>query len=72
MLKGLTPVHQALFAADDAWQEELVKQFGRNAGDVRYTKAGNGAPGTKLRALYDAYTAARTAWYVELDARRAA
>lgn len=44
---------------DDAWSAELHAQFGRDAGDARYTPKGKGAPGSKLRKLHDAQDAAR-------------
>lgn len=48
--------------ADDAWQAELEKTFGRHAGDARYTPRGHGQPGTPLAAAWDAYRTARSAW----------
>lgn len=50
--------------AERAWSAELSAQFGRHAGDVRYTPAGRGADGTHLRRLHDARDAARIAWEV--------
>jgi hypothetical protein len=40
--------------ADDAWQAELVRQFGKKAGDIRYTEEGKGVEGSELRRLYEA------------------
>lgn len=61
-----SPEHQAagqIFAtADDAWVAELHRQFGKRSGDVRYTPAGRGEPGSALNALYTARAVAQTAW----------
>jgi len=57
----LNTSHAAYYAAldaDNAWQRELVKQFGARAGDVRYTETGQGAEGSTLRKLHDAKLAA--------------
>lgn len=40
-------------AADRAWHTELVAQFGREACNARYTAAGKGSAGSRLRALHD-------------------
>lgn len=60
--------HYAFQDADDAWSRELQRLFGKRAGDVRYTDAGKGAPGSVLRSLHDAREALRMAW--EADKRR--
>jgi len=52
----------AFQAADDAWQVELERLFGRNAGDLRYTSHGRGEKGSDLRSLFDARSAAHNAW----------
>jgi len=57
----LTRYH-AFAAADAAWSQELQRQFGSQAGDIRYTKAGKGEPGTHLRTLHDAFVATGDAW----------
>jgi hypothetical protein len=44
-------------AADAAWQAELDRLF-PDIANARYRDFGKGAPGTKLRELYDAKTAA--------------
>ena len=54
--------YKAFSAADDAWSAELHRLFGKQAGDVRYTKAGKGEPETELRRLHDAFVAAGDAW----------
>ncbi len=41
-------------AADDAWSAELVARFGKDAGDARYQRRGEGEPGSPLRMAYDA------------------
>ena len=49
-------------AADHEWSAELKRLFGRNAGDVRYTKQGEGEPGTTLNACYLRFRRANDAW----------
>jgi hypothetical protein len=58
--------YHAFAAADAAWSAMLGKLFGRNAGDVRYTKAGKGEPGTELRALSDEFDRTREEWEASL------
>lgn len=58
------PAYTAFSKADDAWQMELVATFGKEAGDARFEPRGEGQPGTKLRAAYEARDAARKAWEV--------
>lgn len=53
---------QAFVAADKAWSAELRKAFGKNAGDIRYTKQGEGSPGTPLNDAYLAFKKAGDAW----------
>lgn len=50
------------YAADDAYTDELVRLFGKRAGEVRYTSEGKGKPGSTLRRLSDAKLAADRAW----------
>jgi hypothetical protein len=57
-----TEKHRAALAADDVWSIELQKVFGRHAGDARYTKAGQGRPGSTLNEAYRAWALARDAW----------
>jgi hypothetical protein len=56
--------------ADDAWQAELEKTFGKDAGTQRYYDAGKGTPGTALRAAYERYAAAMAAWQPLFDKAR--
>jgi hypothetical protein len=57
--------------ADDAWQLELRRQFRWNAGDVRYTKEGEGAEGSLLNELYCAFRVSTDAWLKAVsDARK--
>jgi hypothetical protein len=50
-------------AADKAWMAEVAAVFGeREAGLARFQDRANGEPGTRLRALYDAYVKARDAY----------
>lgn len=46
-------------AANDAWQAELVRVYGRTAGDARYGRAGKATP--KLAQLHEAYRQASAA-----------
>lgn len=54
---------EAFQHADDIWQIALEFEFGVAASDMRYTEAGRGKPGTKLREAYDARAAASQAWH---------
>ena len=60
-----TEKHRYALETDQAWQAELVKVFGKRAGDMRYVKAGRGELGSALRAAYEARTAAQEAWHAE-------
>lgn len=61
-------LYRKALAADDAWSAELRRLFGKRAGDVRYTAAGKGEPGSTLRHLHDEFRRANEAW---MDAMRA-
>ena len=63
MPKLNTAIHKLALATDDAWSKELVKLFGKNAGDVRYREEGKGVEGSLLRRLYDARKEAQQNWY---------
>jgi hypothetical protein len=41
-------------AADRKWSTELYRLFGKDACNARYTKAGKGKAGSRLRELHDA------------------
>jgi hypothetical protein len=58
-----TEIHRKALATDKAWSVQLTKLFGKNAGDVRYTKEGQGAECSLLRKLYDARKEAQQNWY---------
>lgn len=48
--------------ADEKWMIAVKASFPRQwPGDVRYTAAANGQPGTPLRSAYDKYVLARDA-----------
>lgn len=64
----MTTPYTLACAADDAWQAELERVFGGNASLARYQPRGCGEPGTKLRRLYEARTAAMAAWRAPIDA----
>lgn len=59
---GTSETRAAFQAACNAWSVELQRQFGKRAGDIRYTAQGAGEPGTVLRERYDAFHAARIAF----------
>ncbi|MBS4051278.1 MAG: hypothetical protein KGZ69_08745 [Methylomonas sp.] len=72
-------IYDAAMKADAAWQAELVRLFGKKAGDVRYQPAGKGQEGSELRRLYlefrrtsDALQAAWEAVWDEARAKRKA
>lgn len=56
-------LYRAALAAEDAWMGELRRVVGRgHLGDIRYTDRAKGDPGSALRVLHDASTAATDAW----------
>jgi hypothetical protein len=59
--------HEIAKWLDNAWQEALEAAFGKHAGDMRYTKAGEGDTGSELRRLYDARMVAQKAWHDESE-----
>lgn len=59
MTAEIFAARQAALRSDNAWQDELNRLFGRNAGDVRYTKAGRGEPGSTLSMLYSDFKTAQ-------------
>jgi hypothetical protein len=60
-----TLAHKRALETDNAWQIHLEVCFGKRAGDVRYTKEGEGKPGTVLRNLYELRTLAQEMWHAE-------
>ena len=59
---NLRDLWQAFVEADKAWSDELRKQFGKQAGDIRYKPEGEGQPGSLLRATYDKFAQTGKAW----------
>jgi len=55
--------------ADQAYSAELWKQFGNEAGRVRYTPRGRGAKDSKLRQLHDEFMRATTEHINDMRAR---
>ncbi len=53
---------RAFSDADQAWSDELHRQFGKDPGDVRYMAKGEGKPGTALNVAYKAFRATNDAW----------
>jgi hypothetical protein len=66
----MSDAHRKALETDEAWARELHRIFGKRAGEARYTFQGKGAPGTHLRALYDARKNAQTAWHAEINVQR--
>lgn len=57
-------LYHAWGAADDAWGRAIKQAYPKQwPGDVRYTERGKGAPGSALRAAYDAHQVAQKAFY---------
>ena len=54
-------LYMAAKAADEAWSAELVRVYGQDAGDVRYTARGYATP--ELKRLHDARMDACEAWW---------
>ena len=52
-LRVHTAARAAFGAADDAWQRELERVFGKRAGDARYRPEGKGEDGSMLRFFHD-------------------
>ncbi len=55
-------LYSAAITADRRWSAELSRLFGKQAGDVRYTKRGEGEPGTELNAAYREFTRTSAEW----------
>lgn len=66
LYKKAAAARQAFGAADEAWSQELIRLFGRNAGDIRYTKEGKTGP--TLAPLNAEFARTRDAWYDAMDA----
>lgn len=62
----MTPAHQAAYRvaidADKAWHDELVRLYGRQAGDARYDTRGTSTP--RLEELWRACRQANKALQV--------
>jgi hypothetical protein len=68
MHKDLLPLYGNWHYADNVWNDELVRVYGKAAGDARYDDRGKATP--KLLELYNARMAAYEAFYAkgaELD-----
>lgn len=56
-------LHEEAGAADKAWMAEVALVFGaKEAGLARFHGRATGAPGSKLRELYDRYVLTRDAY----------
>jgi hypothetical protein len=58
-----TPELKSFQDADDAWGAMLRRVFGKRSAEARYTSLGKGEEGSELRRLYEARTAAQSAWH---------
>jgi hypothetical protein len=70
-METFTQLYKDACKADDAWSAELVKLYGKRAGDMRYTKEGKGSEGSELRRLHDAWSERRdalSAYYMSREA----
>lgn len=54
--------YNAALAADHRWSELLRRYFGKRAGDVRYTKQGEGQPGSDLHEAWQAFRKSTEIW----------
>lgn len=64
LMPNICTLHKAWLAADTAWHNAIVDAYPKKwPGDVRYTPAGKGEPGTPLRAAHDAWESARDAFH---------
>jgi hypothetical protein len=57
-----TRAYWAFQACDEEWSRLGQAIFGKAWGDVRYTAAGKGEPGSALRQAHDDFATAREAW----------
>ena len=62
-----TPERIPAQQADDAWQAELVRVFGKDAGTARYQDRGKGEPSSILRKLHDDVVTTRDAWHASRE-----
>lgn len=58
--------YYAALEADKAWSAELSRLFGKRAGDVRYTKQGEGEAGSALNTLYLNFRAKNDIWLAQM------
>lgn len=58
--------------ADDAWSDEMRRQFKSRYVEARYGVLGRGEPDSLLRALYDRRQQAMIAWHSAIDTYRKA
>jgi hypothetical protein len=68
----MTAIHDAyhhFLAADESWMRQIAQSLRGRPGDVRYTKAAEGEPGTALRLAYEGFVAAREAWWGLVNGR---
>ncbi len=61
-MNHLHELYYAAVKADDNWHNELVRIFGKQACNVRYTKEGKGFIGSFLNEAYRAHRIACDAW----------
>ena len=65
-------LYKLAIAADAEWSRLLRKEFGKRAGDMRYTEQGKGTVGSELEAAHIAFQIANKAWLDKMQADREA
>lgn len=64
----IADAYAAFESADNAWTQERIRVTGiKRDGDTRFTPEGRGEPGSTLRRLYDARSAAQAAWHAAIN-----
>ena len=61
-MSNIAHAYAVFSAADDAWQAELVRQFGADACNARYDGRGKGTFCPTLEKLYQCREHARLEW----------
>ena len=61
-MSSLNEKYDRFVHADEVWMKEIKSTLKGRPGDVRYTKAAEGEPGTALNAAYREFVEAREDW----------
>lgn len=67
----MTHIHELYYAfkqADEVWSKALKTTFGKNAGDIRYTKGGETHPNCQL--AYQEFKRTGEAWRMAVSKER--